>query len=174
MEYIYVLGVNFVLQNFCYNWNFLWPVKSFVLGGKFLTLHASLWRLINCKGFAFFLLLIFDSLTSRTFYTFFILFSMNLCTNCCLCGCMVGVHLYILCVQWFYGACSLALRWPWDSSLCPCCPRDWVIVLFWRWSCQHSSSIRTQRQECSWLRYWGCIVLALHSLQADFNLAIRF
>lgn len=99
---------------------------------------------------------------------------MNLCTYYCLCGFMIGVHLYILCVQWFYAACSLALRWPWGSSLCPCCPQDWVIVLFSWWSCQHNSSIRMQSQECTCLRYWGCITLALHSLQADFNLAIWF
>lgn len=99
---------------------------------------------------------------------------MNLCTYYCLCGFMIGVHLYILYVQWFYAACSLALRWPWGSSLCPCWPQDWLIVLFSWWSCQHNSSIRMKNQECTCLRYWGCITLALHSLQADINLAIWF
>lgn len=148
-------------------------MKSFVPAYKFLTLRISLWRPINCKEFAF-LPSIFDLLTFRTFYIFLILFSMNLCTYYCLCGFMIGVHLYILCVQWFYAACSLALRWPWGSSLCPCWPQDWVIVLYSWWSCQHNSSIRMQSQECTCLRYWGCITLALHSLQADFNLAIWF
>lgn len=116
----------------------------------------------------------FDLLTFRTSNIFLLLFSMNLSTYYYLYGFMIGVHLYILFVLWFYSAFSLACRWPWGSNLCPCWPRDRVFVLFWWGSCQHISSIRMQSQECTCLRYWGCIMLALHSLKADFNLAVWF
>lgn len=78
-------------------------VKSFVLEVlTFLSLHASLWRPVNCKEFSF-LPSVCDLLMFRAF-SVFILFNTNLCTN----SVCLDVLLVYICAFYVYNG----LFWP--------------------------------------------------------------
>lgn len=76
-------------------------------GAKFLSLHTSLWRPINCKEFSF-LPLIFDSLTFRTFYIFFI----HLARIFAQIAVSVDVLLVYICTLYVYNGFMGLAVWP--------------------------------------------------------------